>query len=195
MPHLPYKSVENYAPIAVLAAVLARRGGVLLNIDRMLLHSSAIADGFNYYLGKIRGELAVRPKLRELAVCAVAILTECAYEFDHHVALWRALGATPAQEHAIRDIEKSVASVEIFDSSERAILQLAFEMTVKVKVRSSTLSAVRVALSSDEELVEMIAVIATYNMVSRIIVATGVEIEADMAPPAVATPTPPPVAT
>jgi hypothetical protein len=48
-------------------AILARRGGKLMNLDRMLLNSPEFAQGWNTMFGAIRGKLAVSLKLRELA--------------------------------------------------------------------------------------------------------------------------------
>ena len=63
----------------------------------------------------------------------------------------------------------------LFDATQRAALQLAVEMTRDVKVGDATFDAARRALGSDRHLFELIGVIAAYNMVSRILVAVGVE--------------------
>ena len=54
-------------PRAVVDAIRARRGGTLLNLDCMLLHSPALAEGWNGLLRAVRTELEVSLKLRELA--------------------------------------------------------------------------------------------------------------------------------
>jgi alkylhydroperoxidase family enzyme len=65
----------------------------------------------------------------------------------------------------------------LFDAHERAVIGLAMEMTRNVRVRRATLEAARAALADDRQLVELVAVIATYNMVSRFLVALDVEPE------------------
>ena len=67
-------------PPELVAAIRARRGGALLKLDRMLLHSPPLAQGWNVYLGKIREELLVPAQLRELAMCVVAILKKSTSE-------------------------------------------------------------------------------------------------------------------
>jgi len=52
----------------IYSAVLARRGGKLMNLDRMLLNSPEFAQGWNTMFGAIRGKLAVSVKLWELAI-------------------------------------------------------------------------------------------------------------------------------
>ena len=74
MPIIPYKSEDIQEPAELIAAIRTRRGGTLLNLDRMLLHSPPFATGWNNFLGTVRNDLGVPVKLRELAICAVAIL-------------------------------------------------------------------------------------------------------------------------
>ena len=178
MPNIPYKNTEGYEPKHVLDAVLARRGaGGLMNLDRILLHSPELTEGWSVMFRKIRNEFTAEPKLRELATCAVAMLNGAEYEFHHHKDVWIKAGATAAQVEAIHKFDPSVVDLAHFDAAEQAILRLAIEMTRQVKVTPATLAAARAVLANDRQMVEMIAVIAGYNMVSRILVATGIEIE------------------
>jgi len=50
-------------------------------------------------------------------------------------------------------------------------------MTRHVQVSAADFAAVRLQLKDEQQLVELIGVIATYNMVSRFLVALGVEPE------------------
>jgi alkylhydroperoxidase family enzyme len=84
MPRLPYLPADTAEPAEIVAQIRARRGGRLLNLDRMLLHSPTFARGWNGLLGAVRGELSLSPRLREIAICAVAALTGAEYEFTHH---------------------------------------------------------------------------------------------------------------
>jgi len=65
----------------------------------------------------------------------------------------------------------------LFDPAERATIQLALEMTRSVEVADATFVAARSALGDDRQLVELVGTIASYNMVSRVIVALGIEPE------------------
>ena len=71
-------------PQELVEAVRARRGGKLINLDRVLLWSEPIARGWNHYLGNVRTQLSGSNKLRELGVCTVALLTGATYEYHHH---------------------------------------------------------------------------------------------------------------
>ena len=178
MADIPYKSIENYEPKALLEAIAARRGpGGLMNLDRMLLHSPAFAEGWNLMLGRVRRDLVLDAKLRELAICAVAVLNGAIYEMHHHRPVWMAAGATPEQAAALSRLDGETLDLAAFDSAERAVIMLTIEMTRRVAVPPEVLTAARAAVGDDRMLVELIGVIAAYNMVSRFLVATGVEIE------------------
>jgi alkylhydroperoxidase family enzyme len=178
MANIPYKSTENYEPKAVLDAIVARRGaGGLMNLDRMLLHSPPFAEGWNLMLGRVRRELALDAKLRELAVCTVAVLNGAIYELHHHRPVWMEAGGTPEQAAALARLDPENPDLSDFDGAERAVIMLTIEMTRRVAVPPEVLTAARHAVDDDRRLVELIGVIAAYNMVSRFLVATGVEIE------------------
>ena len=173
MPRIPYKTDDEVGPPELVAAIRKRRGGRLGALDRMLLYSPPFATGWNEMLGRVRSELEVPMALRELVMCAVAVLNGAQYELVHHGPLLLANGGTPAQLDALRALP-TIDSAH-FDATQRAALQLALEMTRNVKVGDATFDAARRALGNDRHLFELIGVIAAYNMVSRILVATGIE--------------------
>ncbi len=173
MPRIPYKTDDEVGPSELVAAIRKRRGGRLGALDRILLHSPPVATGWGELLGRVRSDLAVPMVLRELAMCAVAVLNRAAYELHHHGPIFLAQGGTPAQLDALARLPHIDAT--LFAPTERAALQLAVEMTRQVEVSDATFDAARRALGDDRHLVELITVIAAYNMVSRILVAVGVQ--------------------
>jgi alkylhydroperoxidase family enzyme len=177
MAAVPYQPQDIAEPRDLVAAIRARRGGILLNLDRMLLHSPPLALGWNGYLRAVRTELLVSPRLRELAICAVARLNRADYEFHHHAPEFLRAGGTAAQLDALDHAGDPKADLSAFDAAERAVLALTVEMTRNVAVNGATMASVRAAVDDDRQVVEMVAVIAAYNMVSRFLVALGVEPE------------------
>jgi alkylhydroperoxidase family enzyme len=181
MPRIPYQPADLAEPKDIVSSIRTRRGGDLLNLDRMLLHSPAFAKGWNAFLGQVRTGLELSPKLRELAMCVVAVLNGAEYEFLHHAPEFIKAGGTAEQVEALKRIGTSIdisdQDLALFDAGERAALQLTTEMTLDVQVSESTFAAVRSALQSEQLVVELVGVIATYNMVSRFLVALGVEPE------------------
>ncbi len=177
MSRVPYVAAEPIAGESELVtSIRARRGGKLLNLDRMLLNSPAFARGWNGHLGAVRKDLALDPKLRELAVCAVAVLNDAEYEFEQHEPEWRNAGASGAQVVALRKLVSGAIPAG-FDAVESAVLQLTVEMTRSVKVSDGTFERARALLGDERLLVELVGVVATYNMVSRFLVALAVDLE------------------
>lgn len=178
MPRIDYKAADIVEPRDLVDAIRRRRGGELLNLDRMLLHSAPFARGWNAFLGEVRTGLELSPKLRELAMCVVAILNGAEYEFHHHAPEFLKAGGSAAQVEILRNIETcSEGDLSIFNHAERAAIQLTIEMTRNVQVKDSTFTGVMQALPSDQHVVELVGVVAAYNMVSRFLVALGVEPE------------------
>jgi alkylhydroperoxidase family enzyme len=177
MARLPYLPQDLAEPREIVESIRARRGGALLNLDRMLLHSPPVAAGWNTMLGAIRKDLALSPKLRELAMCVVAVLNGAEYEWGHHAPLFVQAGGTDAQLAAMREPEAASLDATLFDAAERAALALTVEMTRDVRVSEATFDAVRAALPDPRQAFELVVTIAAYNMVSRVLVAVGVEPE------------------
>lgn len=175
-PRLPYLPADLSEPSDLVAAIRARRGGSLLELDRMLLRSPRLARGWNAFLGEVRTGLSLDPKLRELAMCVVAVLNGAEYEFVHHAPEFLKAGGTPAQVEALRDPGRASGDAALFDPVERAALSLTVEMTRSVQVQDATFAAVRERLGA-QQTVELVGVIAAYNMVSRFLVATGIRPE------------------
>ena len=175
---IPYRPDNAQAgPEELVNAIRARRpGGKLLNLDRMLLHSPAFARGWNTMFAAIRGQLALSPKLRELAIMAIGVINKADYEWVQHVPDFLAAGGTKAQMEALKDVSTAINNTKLFDESERATLVLTYEMTRNITVADTTMARVR-AILPDQQVVELVGTIAGYNMVSRFLVATGIEVE------------------
>lgn len=177
MPVIPYLPENIKEPHDLVTAIRTRRGGTLLNLDRMLLHSPAFATGWNSFLSIVRNDLEVPAKLRELAICTVAILNRAEYEFVQHSPEFIKAGGTEAQLTALQQIESSSSMNTLFDTTEQAVLQLSVEMTQSIQVSETTMESIKNVLQNDQHLVELIGIVATYNMVSRYLVALGIESE------------------
>jgi alkylhydroperoxidase family enzyme len=168
---------ECAEPAAIIAAIRARRGGRLLNLDRTLLLSAPLASAWNEYLGAIRGGLSVDPKLREIAICGVAILNGAEYEFQQHEPEFRRAGGSALAAQRLREFATAVAYPEIFNAAERAVIALTTQMTTNIEVDDETWQQFKTALPDSRIQVEIVGIIATYNMVSRFLIACQIEPE------------------
>jgi len=175
MPRVPYVPDAAGGAPELVAEIRARRNGRLLNLDRMLLHSPALARGWNAHLGAVRSGLTVPAKLRELAICAVAVLNEADYELTQHLPLFLAAGGSSAAAQALKRGVAAWKDQALFDPPERAVLKLTSDMTRQVRIDDDTFERARSLLGGDRQAVEMVAIVATYNMVSRFLVALGVD--------------------
>jgi len=161
----------------IYKAILARRGGKLLNLDRMLLNSPELAQGWNTMLGVIRGKLSVSLKLRELAICAIGVINNADYEYVMHAPIFLSAGGTQEQLNAIKKgVPDAIKNTKLFDESERATLSLTYEMTRNVTVKKEIMAKIR-SLLPTQQVVELVGTIAGYNMASRFLIATGIDPE------------------
>jgi alkylhydroperoxidase family enzyme len=173
---IPYQPIDLAEPAALVAAIRQRRGGQFINLDRMLLHSTPIAEGWNHFIGEIRNNLSLDPKLRELAMCCVAVLNGAEYEFFHHAPPFIKAGGTEDQVQALRLIGQENFPFELFNPLENDAAELTFQMTRNIKVDADLMKRLQAGLGNTET-VELVSVIAAYNMVSRFLIALDVNPE------------------
>ena len=162
-------------PQDLVQAILERRGGTLLNLDRALLWSEPLARGWNTYLKAVRTGLGASRQLRELGICTVALLTGAHYEYHHHAPDYLAAGGTQAALDALQAFVHAGARGEPqgLAGDEALVARYAAQMTREVKVEDALFAAMQQRFDTTE-LVEITAAIASYNMVARFLLALGV---------------------
>ena len=170
-------------PDDLVQAILKRRGGELINLDKALLWSEPLARGWNVYLKAVRTDLPTSWKLRELGICTVALLTGAAYEYHHHAPDFLKAGGTQAELDALQVVcatYKSNTAIAQTNSGlaaiESIVIQYAAQMTLDVKVTDAVFAQLKQHFDTTQ-IVELTAAIATYNMVARFLVALGVSPE------------------
>ncbi len=171
---IPYISDDKAGPPELVQAIKSRRpNGKLLNLDRILLHSPNFTKGWNTMFAAIRNQLTLPGKLREIPILAIAVLNKADYEWIQHEPEFLKAGGTREQLAALKTLK---ADPKLFTPVELAALQLTIEMTRHVQPKQATIDKVR-SLLPDEQVIDLIGTIAGYNMVSRFLLATGVEPE------------------
>lgn len=178
---VPLLPADMQEPADLLAAIRRRRGGELINLDRMLLHSIPFARGWNGFLGAVRKELSLAAAFREIAICGVAILNGAEYEFLHHAPELKAAGGSDEQIHALRQIGKPEMAIELFSAIEQDVIALTIALTRDVSAPHELMQRLQVALGNTA-LVELVGTIAAYNMVSRFLIALNVNPEPALSP-------------
>lgn len=162
-------------PIELVQAIMKRRGGSLINLDKALLWSEPLARSWNAHLVNVRTGLGASRKLRELGICTVALLTGAHYEYHHHAPDFLAAGGSQAELDALHVFVQSPAGDDAagLAGDEALVARYATQMTRDVKV-DDVLFAQMQARFNTTDLVEITAAIATYNMVARLLVALGI---------------------
>src|SRR3954462_6369157 len=144
IPYLP--DDDSAGPPELMQAIRARRGGKLLNLDRMLLHSPNYAQAWNTMFGAIRNKLSLDGRLRETAIMAIGVLNKADYEWIQHEPEYVKTGGSKEQLAALkRDIVGAENDGRLFTEPERAVLALTREMTRNIEVSPATLKRVRSA--------------------------------------------------
>src|SRR5258707_6965551 len=113
---------------ALLDAILERRGGQFINLDLALLWSQPLARGWNAYVGAVRRELDVSPRLKELAICVVARMTGAGYEFKHHWPEYVKAGGHEGLRSRLDNPDRALAD-PAFTDDERLAMRYAAAMT------------------------------------------------------------------
>jgi len=161
MAHLPYADLSLPTLAPLLQRINAERGSVL-HLYQMLLHSPPLTEGWLNFMTAVRQKLTLPGDLRELVIMRVAMLNSAPYEAEQHAPIALKEGISPAQLAALNDWTSSAA----FSPLQRDVLALCDTMTRNVQVDATTLGAVREHLG-ETQTVELVATIASYNMVSR----------------------------
>ncbi|KAL2844113.1 AhpD-like protein [Aspergillus pseudoustus] len=161
----------------ILARVQERRApGSLLPLDRALLHSFSVADGWNSFLGAIRTGTSLSPVIREVIICRVAILNGAIFEWDHHAPILLQAGFKDEALQVLRDKHADLASSTqqgTLSPCIEVVLRYTDAITTTITVADDLFTMVR-ELFSTREIVEITATIAAYNCVSRFLVALDI---------------------
>jgi alkylhydroperoxidase family enzyme len=163
MARLPYLEEQDHPELSgLIAQIRAERGGQLPDPYKMLLYSPPIAAGWLQLLTAIRQQCQLCGKLRELAILRVGILNRASYEYQAHIPFALKEGLSQDQIESLSNWRES----SLFDSRERAVLAYTDDMTKEIHVPEEIFCALREHFN-DQQLVELTATIAAYNLVSR----------------------------
>jgi len=108
-------------------------------------------------------------------------LTGADYEYHHHAPDFLKAGGTPdelmALQQAMQDDPSQAVTQAALGPLEKLVVQYAAQMTLHIQVDEALFQLLQSHLSTTE-LVELTTTIATYNMVSRLLVALQIRPEA-----------------
>jgi alkylhydroperoxidase family enzyme len=158
-------------PAALLAGIQARRpGGELIGIDRVLLRSFPLAEGWNELLRRVRADFSLELQYLELIMLRVSMLNGANFQWNVHYPVYLKAGGTDAKAEALRQAE----AYGDFSDLEKALIALTDQSTRGVQVEARVIETLK-ALLGETGTVEAVATVAAYNMVSRFLVALAIE--------------------
>jgi 4-carboxymuconolactone decarboxylase len=149
------------------ARILAARGRIS-PLYQALLNSPAIADGWEQMLSAVRNRNSLPADIRELVILRVAVINNAPYEFEAHVPHAQAAGLSDAAIAALREV--TLAPAAPLSHAQRIAVRLADTMTRDIQVPDALFEEVRSLFDAQGQL-DLVATVAAYNMVSRLLVA------------------------
>ncbi len=159
--------------VETIAKIKGARGGRLINIYRLMLHSPALATAWFDLNQAVRYGTEIDGRSRELAVIRVAILNDVEYVQRAHGPVYALKeGLTPEQVAALADWQSS----QLFNSQQRALLAYTDAMTRDIDVANEVFREAR-RYFSERQIVELTMLIGAYNMLTRFLKALQVDPE------------------
>ncbi|MGJ7499936.1 carboxymuconolactone decarboxylase family protein [Variovorax sp. ZT5P49] len=148
--------------------IMAQRGRVSL-LYQVLLNSEPIASGWERMLTAVRNQTGIPADLRELMILRVAVLNGASFEYDAHVPHAQKAGVSAEKIDAVRQD----VLPDMFAPLERLVLELADAMTREIVVPEELMGRIQQHFDP-KGVVEVVATVAAYNMVSRLLVALNI---------------------
>jgi len=178
---LPYAPNTPPSPSLepLYSRIAARRAPrPLIPLDLALLHSPPVADGWNSFIGALRTQTQIEPSLRELAISRVAVLNSAVHEWNSHAPLAYKAGISAEGLQTVLNSPFINSQGESrgdggLSKREWAVLAYTDQMTKNVSVDEHVFVRVKAELV-ERDVVELTAVVAGYNCVSRFLVALDV---------------------
>ena len=157
------------ADLAATEASIEGERGAISPLYQALLNSAPLAGGWEKLLTAIRNRSMLPPEIREMVILRVAVLNRALFEFDAHRPHALRAGLTEAKIAALRDDRPGDA----FSPLECAVLDLTDTMTRDVQVPDAIFDPLANRFDA-RALVELVATVAAYNMVSRFLEALNI---------------------
>jgi 4-carboxymuconolactone decarboxylase len=157
----------------LISKIKGARGGRLINIYRLMLHSPALAKAWFDLNQAVRYGTEIDGQCRELAVIRVAILNNVEYvQQAHGPAYALKEGLTPEQVEALKDWQPT----KLFSDKQRALLAYTDAMTRDIDIPEAVFAETRKHFS-ERQVVELSMLIGAYNMLTRFLKALKVDAE------------------
>ena len=157
----------------LVARIRGARGGRLINIYRLMLHSPVLANTWFDLNNAVRTDTEIDGQCRELAIIRIAILNDVAYILQAHGPAYALKeGLTPAQVDALADWRPST----LFNEMQRALLSYTDAMTRDIDVPDDVFARLQEHFN-ERQIVELTMLVGAYNMHTRVLKALKIDPE------------------
>jgi 4-carboxymuconolactone decarboxylase len=157
----------------LIAKIKGARGGRLINIYRLMLHSPSLANAWFDLNQAVRYGTEIDGQDREIAVIRVAILNNVDYVLRAHGPAYALKeGLTTAQVDAVVNWQVS----NLFSAKQRSLLAYTDAVTHEIDVSDAVFDEVRIYFT-ERQTVELTLLIGAYNMLTRFLKALKVDPE------------------
>ena len=174
-PRVPMLDADVALDAAARAGVPAALGE--LSIFRVLLRRERLAKATSDLLLSLLFGGCLDPRLRELVIMRIGWSTGSVYEWTQHWRVAVDLGVPEADLLAVREGPAAPA----FGPLERAVLEATDQALDGERIGDATLAAIRAHLGEDEVL-ELVAAIGTWTMISTVLRSLDVPLEDGVEP-------------
>jgi 4-carboxymuconolactone decarboxylase len=173
MARVPLIDEDQSELAALIEKIRGARGGRLINIYRLMLHSPALAEAWFNLNQAARYATEIDGRCRELVIMRVAILNRCEYVLKTHTAQYALKeGLTREQVEQLGDWNPS----KLFDAKQRALLAYSDAMTRDLDVADAVFAEVRKHFT-ERQTVELTMLVGAYNMLTRVLNALKIDPE------------------
>ena len=162
VPRVPPVAPGTRPELAAIEQGIQGERGRISPLYQVLLNSPPVAEGWEKLLTAIRKRSSLPPHIREMVILRIAVLNRAPYEFDAHVPHARSAGLSEVQVEALR----TPVPGDAFRADARAVLALTDAMTRDVQVDDALFAPLHACFDA-RGLVDLVATVAAYNMVSR----------------------------
>lgn len=178
LPMIP-KAPQEAAIKAVFDEVHAARGPgfEMPNLYRILGHSPPMLKAWLDFAWPLRLHARTPRKIRELLILRGAQISGISYEWAHHVAMALEAGVTQSQIDALA----VWADSDQFDAREKAVLQLAEEITRGPSATEISIDQLKDQAFDSAEIVELVLTASFYVCVGRFLQSMDIELEPEFA--------------
>ncbi|MBV1876913.1 MAG: carboxymuconolactone decarboxylase family protein [Pseudomonadales bacterium] len=155
-----------------IGAPLKKQYGFVFNVLATLMRNMPLLTKWNHLAGHIMGTSSVAPRLREMAIMRVGLLTDCEYEWGQHVLMSASAGLTPTDHSRI----KTGPAAEGWNDVERIVLQVTDELIETTMISDETWSLASEQFN-EQQITDLIFTVGQYNMLAMALNSLGVQRE------------------